>query len=36
MQATNIYRRADGQWRMVHHHASASPTDSEDEEETIN
>ena len=36
MQATNIFVRANGQWRMVHHHASASPTRATDEEETIN
>ena len=36
MQATNVFRRRDGQWRMVHHHASASPADAAEEEETVN
>lgn len=38
MQATNVFvREEDGEWRMVHHHASASPDDSgEDEEEQVN
>ncbi|HET9795047.1 MAG TPA: nuclear transport factor 2 family protein [Thermoanaerobaculia bacterium] len=36
MQATNVFRREDGGWRMVHHHASAMPEAGEQEEETIN
>jgi ketosteroid isomerase-like protein len=36
MQATNIFLRRNGEWRMVHHQASASPTEGGDEEETIN
>ena len=29
MQATNVFGRVDGEWRLVHHHASPTPT-SED------
>ena len=36
MQATNVFVRRDGTWLMAHHHASASPSAEEDEEETIN
>jgi len=36
MQATNVFRRSDGVWRLVHHHASASPTDDAEEDETVN
>ena len=36
MQATNIFVRQDGGWRMVHHHASPSPTGDSEEEETVN
>ena len=36
MQATNVFVQRDGAWRLAHHHASASPTAEEDEEETIN
>jgi uncharacterized protein (TIGR02246 family) len=36
MQATNVFRRENGEWRMVHHHASAVPEAGEQEEETIN
>lgn len=38
MQATNVFAREDGLWRMIHHHASQSPSgDSErDAEETVN
>ena len=36
MQATNVFVRRDGAWRMVHHHASASPTAGGEEDETIN
>lgn len=35
MQATNLFTREDGQWLMLHHHASASP-DDEIEDETVN
>jgi ketosteroid isomerase-like protein len=36
MQATNVFMREEGgEWRMLHHHASASPED-ESEEESIN
>ncbi|MDQ2870772.1 MAG: nuclear transport factor 2 family protein [Acidobacteriota bacterium] len=35
MQATNLFAREDGDWKMIHHHASASP-DDETEEETVN
>jgi ketosteroid isomerase-like protein len=36
MQATNVFERRDGEWRMVHHHASASAEGEADEEETVN
>jgi uncharacterized protein (TIGR02246 family) len=36
MQATNIFARREGEWKMIHHHASMSPTDSGDEEEPVN
>ena len=36
MQATNLFLRVDGEWKMIHHHASASPTEGGDEEETVN
>jgi ketosteroid isomerase-like protein len=36
MQATNVFVRRDGVWRMAHHHASPSASADEDEEETIN
>jgi uncharacterized protein (TIGR02246 family) len=36
MQATNVFVRLDGEWKMIHHHASASPTDVGGEEETVN
>ncbi|HTO77137.1 MAG TPA: nuclear transport factor 2 family protein [Thermoanaerobaculia bacterium] len=37
MQATNVFLRRGGAWRMVHHHASASPSGAdEDEDETVN
>ncbi|MEP6770014.1 MAG: nuclear transport factor 2 family protein [Acidobacteriota bacterium] len=35
MQATNLFARGDGDWKMIHHHASASPED-ETHEETVN
>ena len=36
MQATNVFGRVDGEWRLIHHHASASPTDSTGGEEPVN
>lgn len=37
MQATNVFRREDGLWRIVHHHASPMPEVGEDDEEdTVN
>ena len=36
MQATNVFRREEGVWRMVHHHASAMPEPGEEEEEPVN
>ena len=36
MQATNLFAREDGEWKMIHHHASASPDDEETEDETVN
>ena len=36
MQATNVFFRRDGQWLLVHHHASATPSDVSEEEETVN
>jgi hypothetical protein len=36
MQATNVFLRRDDQWRLEHHHASASPSDTEEENETVN
>jgi ketosteroid isomerase-like protein len=37
MQATNVYRREDGLWRIVHHHASPMPeVGDDDEEDTVN
>ena len=37
MQATNVYRRIEGAWKMIHHHASPMPEiETEDEEESIN
>ncbi|HTD51520.1 MAG TPA: nuclear transport factor 2 family protein [Thermoanaerobaculia bacterium] len=36
MQATNVFRRSNGQWRLVHHHASASPTEASADEEPVN
>lgn len=35
MQATNLFGRVDGEWRLVHHHASPSPTEEADEDETV-
>jgi uncharacterized protein (TIGR02246 family) len=36
MQATNLFGRVDGEWRLLHHHASPSPTDQGASEETVN
>jgi len=37
MQATNVFRREDGHWRMVHHHASGTPDPEGDEgEDAVN
>jgi uncharacterized protein (TIGR02246 family) len=36
MQATNLFGRINGQWRLVHHHASPSPTEQVVPEETVN
>ena len=36
MQATNLFGRVDGEWRLVHHHASPSPTEDAEEDETVN
>lgn len=37
MQATNVFRRVDGGWRIIHHHASPMPDlDTEEEEDTVN
>lgn len=37
MQATNVFQREGSEWCMVHHHSSASPEDSgEEDEEQIN
>ncbi len=37
MQSTNIFILESGEWKLLHHHASASPDDPEgDEDETVN
>jgi len=36
MQATNLFVRVDGEWKMIHHHASASPTEGDEEQEPVN
>ncbi|HEX5854365.1 MAG TPA: nuclear transport factor 2 family protein [Thermoanaerobaculia bacterium] len=36
MQATNLFVRTDGEWKMIHHHASSSPTEGSEEEEPVN
>ncbi len=36
MQATNIFARQDGEWRLVHHHASAFATETAEEDEPVN
>ena len=35
MQATNIFARSDGQWLMVHHHASPFSMEDGEEKETV-
>lgn len=35
MQATNLFGRVDGAWRLIHHHASPSPTDQIELEEQV-
>ena len=36
MQATNVFVREDGDWKLLHHHASASPDEEESEAEPVN
>lgn len=36
MQATNVFVRIDGDWKMIHHHASASPSETGGEDEPVN
>jgi len=36
MQATNLFGLVEGQWRLVHHHASPSPTGEASPDETVN
>ena len=36
MQATNLFVRRDGRWRMIHHHASAYRSDAGATEEPVN
>jgi uncharacterized protein (TIGR02246 family) len=36
MQATNIFARRDGQWRLLHHHASPTGSGTEEEDQPIN
>jgi uncharacterized protein (TIGR02246 family) len=36
MQATNLFGRVNGEWRLVHHHASPSPTEQLVSEEPVN
>ena len=37
MQATNVFARENGAWRMVHHHASPTPSaDDSAADETVN
>lgn len=37
MQSTNIFVREDGDWKLLHHHASASPDEDEiGGDETVN
>ena len=36
MQATNVFERRHGEWKMVHHHASASAEAEAEEGEMVN
>lgn len=37
MQATNIFRKEEGAWKLVHHHASPMPElEAPEEEESVN
>lgn len=36
MQATNLFGRVDGEWRMVHHHASPTPAADAADDEPVN
>ncbi len=37
MQATNVFRRESGSWKIVHHHASPMPeVETSEEEDTVN
>jgi ketosteroid isomerase-like protein len=37
MQATNVYRKENEAWKMIHHHASAMPdVEADEEEDTVN
>jgi uncharacterized protein (TIGR02246 family) len=37
MQATNVFRKAGGEWKMLHHHSTPMPdVAGEDEEEPVN
>jgi ketosteroid isomerase-like protein len=37
MQATNVYRKENDAWKMVHHHASPMPeVEADEEEDTVN
>ena len=36
MQATNIFARRDGRWRLLHHHASPTSSGVEEEDQPVN
>ncbi len=36
MQATNVFGHVNGEWRMLHHHASASPNEGAEADEPVN
>ncbi|MGH9441195.1 MAG: nuclear transport factor 2 family protein [Thermoanaerobaculia bacterium] len=37
MQATNVFRKENGEWKMVHHHASPMPdVETDEEEDSVN
>jgi hypothetical protein len=36
MQATNLFGRVNGEWRLVHHHASPTPSAEASLEEPVN